>query len=81
MKDYTRQFGTYHDRAMASPVTLTKHGRDALVLLSAADYEKLINAAASVRRSIKTSETPQEIADFLLPALEEKVRNFEETKD
>jgi prevent-host-death family protein len=36
-----KQFGTYSEKAQREPVTITKHGRDSLVLISAADYERL----------------------------------------
>ena len=36
-----KQFGTYSEKAQREPVTITKHGRDSLVLLSSADYERL----------------------------------------
>lgn len=36
-----RQFGTYGEKAQREPVTITKHGRDSLVLLSVEAYERL----------------------------------------
>ena len=36
-----KQFGTYSEIAQREPVTITNHGRDSLVLLSAAAYARL----------------------------------------
>ncbi len=36
-----KQFGTYSEKAQREPVTITKHGRDSLVLVSAEAYERL----------------------------------------
>ena len=34
-------FGLYRDRALAEPVIITHHGRESLVLLSAAEFRRL----------------------------------------
>ena len=39
--DFIRNYSALTDRALAEPVTITKHGRDRLVLVSAAEYERL----------------------------------------
>jgi prevent-host-death family protein len=39
--DFIRRFGPLSDHALAEPVTITKNGRDRLVVLSAAEYERL----------------------------------------
>jgi PHD/YefM family antitoxin component YafN of YafNO toxin-antitoxin module len=39
--DFIKQFGTFSDRALSEPVTITKNGRDRLVLLSAEEYARL----------------------------------------
>ena len=36
-----KQFGRYHDAALREPVTVTKHGRDSVVMLSAEEYYRL----------------------------------------
>jgi len=36
-----KQFGRYHDAALREPVTVTKHGRDSVVMLSADEYYRL----------------------------------------
>jgi prevent-host-death family protein len=39
--DFIKNSGTLADKALAEPVTITKNGRDRLVVLSADEYERL----------------------------------------
>ena len=39
--EFPKQFGTSADRALTEPVTITRSGRDRLVLLSVEEYELL----------------------------------------
>lgn len=39
--EFIKHYGALADRAIAEPVTITKNGRDRLVLLSADEYERL----------------------------------------
>jgi len=39
--DFIKHYGSLADRALAEPVTITKNGRDRLVVLSAEEYERL----------------------------------------
>ena len=39
--EFYRNFGTYSDAAMREPVSITNHGRDSLVVLSADEYKRL----------------------------------------
>ena len=39
--ELVRQFGKYRDIAMREPVTISSRGRDALVLLSTEEYQRL----------------------------------------
>ena len=39
--DFIKNYGSLADQALAEPVTITKHGRDRLVVVSAAEYERL----------------------------------------
>lgn len=36
-----KQFGRYRDTALTEPVSITHHGRDSVVMLSAAEYGRL----------------------------------------
>jgi PHD/YefM family antitoxin component YafN of YafNO toxin-antitoxin module len=39
--EFIKRYSMLADRALAEPVTITKHGRDRLVVVSAAEYERL----------------------------------------
>jgi len=39
--DLQRQFGRYRDLALKEPVSVTHHGRESLVMLSAEEYRRL----------------------------------------
>jgi len=39
--DFQRQFGALQDKALTEPLTITRNGRDRLVLLSVEEYERL----------------------------------------
>lgn len=39
--DFIKNYGTLADRALSEPVTITKNGRDRLVVMSAEEFERL----------------------------------------
>jgi prevent-host-death family protein len=39
--EFQQNVGLYEDRALAEPVTITKNGRERLVLLSVEEYQRL----------------------------------------
>jgi PHD/YefM family antitoxin component YafN of YafNO toxin-antitoxin module len=39
--EFIKQYGRMADRALSEPVTITKNGHDRLVVISAAEYERL----------------------------------------
>jgi prevent-host-death family protein len=39
--DFIKNYGTLADRALQEPVTITKNGRDRLVVISAEEYTRL----------------------------------------
>jgi hypothetical protein len=39
--DFIKNYGALADTALAEPVTITKNGRDRLVVISAAEYARL----------------------------------------
>jgi PHD/YefM family antitoxin component YafN of YafNO toxin-antitoxin module len=58
--EFIKHYGTLADRALSEPVTITKNGRDRLVVLSAGEYERLRRRD---RRVLKAGElTDDEIA-------------------
>jgi PHD/YefM family antitoxin component YafN of YafNO toxin-antitoxin module len=39
--DFIKHYGALADKALAEPVTITKNGRDRLVVVSAEEYQRL----------------------------------------
>jgi len=70
--DFIKNYGTLADQALAEPVTITKNGRDRLVVLSAAEYLRLKRRDRRVIRAedltdeelalIEAAEVPAEYA-------------------
>jgi len=58
--DFIKNYGALADRALTEPVTITKNGRDRLVVLSADEYSRLKRRD---RRVVKLGDfTAEEIA-------------------
>jgi prevent-host-death family protein len=78
--DFIKNYGTLADRALREPVTVTKNGRDRLVVLSAEEYARLKRRD---RRVVRTGELSDEdvalIAKAEVPA--EHAHLDEELKD
>lgn len=55
--EFQRKLGLYQDKALAEPVTITRNGRERLVLLSVEEYQRLKRRD---RRVFATSELPEE---------------------
>lgn len=68
--DLSRKSGDIIAEALRHPVTITQRSKPRLVLMNIEDYERLIRAA-DPRRVYRTDQTPDEIRDLLLPALDE----------
>lgn len=72
--ELVRNFGMLADKALAEPVTITKNGRDRLVLLSVEEYERLRRRDREVirpgqltpeeRAALAVAEVPDEHAAF-----------------
>jgi prevent-host-death family protein len=58
--EFQRRFGEYQHQAQREPVTITRHGRRELVLMSADHHDWLV---AAVKRSHRTTETPAVVLD------------------
>ncbi len=61
--EFQRKLGLYQDKALAEPVTITKNGRDRLVLLSVEEYQRL-------KRRDRRVFSIDEITDEQLAAVE-----------
>jgi PHD/YefM family antitoxin component YafN of YafNO toxin-antitoxin module len=72
--EIAKNFGQFADRALVEPVSITKYGRDHLVLLSANEYARLKRRDRQVYRigelpddliaAITAAETPKEATAF-----------------
>lgn len=61
--DFIKNFGTLSDKALTEPLTITKNGRDRLVVLSVQEYERLKLRDREVMRA-------EDAPAWLLEALE-----------
>lgn len=60
---FLKDYGALSRRAQREPVTITNHGQDSLVLLSAEEFARL--KAYDTRKAYHPSELPGELADAL----------------
>lgn len=62
--DIGLDFGEIADKALLEPVIVTKHGRDHLVILSAEEYTRLLQA----RRAWRTLDAPSDVIEAVRDA-------------
>jgi prevent-host-death family protein len=62
---FQKTFGALSDRALREPVTITKQGRDHLVIMSAEEYARLKRRD---RRAGLTADLPEEWVDAVRKA-------------
>ena len=60
--DFIKNYGTLADKALTEPVTITKNGRDRLVLVAVEEYERLKRRD---RRVFGAGELPDEIVEAI----------------
>ena len=63
--DFIKNFGTLADQALAEPVRITKHGRDRLVVVSAAEYDRLKRRD---RRAVRIEDLTDEELELIAQA-------------
>jgi prevent-host-death family protein len=63
--DLSRKIGDVTHAASEAPITITHHSKPRYVMMSVETFEKL-----NPQRAYSTAETPDEVADWLIPALE-----------
>jgi len=78
--EFIRHFGRYHDEARREPLTLTKHGRPSVVVLSMEEFTRMAGRE-DPRRAYGFGETPAELADMLLDGLDRKIAEIEADQD
>jgi prevent-host-death family protein len=57
--DFQRRVGEFSDIARREPVTVTRHGRPSLVLISAEDYDRLKQIEAHATQAVKVKKLPR----------------------
>ena len=60
--DFIKSYGTLADKALTEPVTITKNGRDRLVLVSADEYARL-------KRRDRRAILPEELSEADITAI------------
>ena len=63
--DFIKNYGSLADKALAEPVTITKNGRDRLVVMSASEYERLLRRD---RRVVRAEDLSEEELDLISKA-------------
>ena len=61
----SKAFGRISRQALVAPLTITHHGHDSLVLMSAAEYQRL---KSRDRQVFALDDVPEEIADAVRAA-------------
>jgi len=78
--EFQRNLGVYQDKALAQPVTITKNGRERLVLLSVEEYQRLKRRDRRVFRS--ADMTDEHLAAIERAQMSERHRHLDdELKD
>ena len=60
--EFLKKYGTLTDQALVEPVTITRNGRDRLVVVSAEEFERL-------RRATRRSRTIEELSEAEVEAI------------
>jgi len=78
--DFIKHYSTLADRALVEPVTITKHGRDRLVVVSATEYERLKRRD---RQVFQSADLPDRVLELIAQAevLAELAHLDDELKD
>jgi len=58
--DFQKRVGEFSDIARREPVTVTRHGRASLVLISAEDYQRLKRIEERATKALRVSDLPAE---------------------
>jgi prevent-host-death family protein len=67
--DFLKRYGELADRALTEPVTITKNGRDRLVVIAAEEFERLKRRDRRVFAAEELTEAQlQAIAESEVPA-------------
>ena len=58
--EFQKRVGEFSDIARREPVTVTRHGRPSLVLMSAEDYARLRRIEQRATAAVKVADLPDE---------------------
>jgi prevent-host-death family protein len=72
--EFQRNLGLYQDRALAEPVTITKNGRERLVLLSVDEYHRLKSQGRDSGSPSQRSKNPSLDVGSLTKALKQALK-------
>lgn len=61
--EFQKNFGRYRDAAQREPVSITNHGRESLVMLSAEEFNRL--KALDTRRAYHPADLPEDRKEAL----------------
>ena len=61
--EFQKQFGQYREKALREPISITHHGRDSLVMLSADEFNRL--KALDTRQAFYAWELPDNLTEAL----------------
>lgn len=61
--EFKKYTGKYQDMALSAPITITKHDRPSLVLLSFDEYQKL---TGSTQRALHVSQLSEDSLDAIM---------------
>jgi prevent-host-death family protein len=67
-----RNVGDVTHAASQGPVTITQHRKPRFVMMSIESYERM--RSLDPRRAYRVEETPDDVAEWLLPALDKIAR-------
>jgi hypothetical protein len=68
--DVLRDFKSVTHAAAREPVGITQHRKVRFVMMAIEDFEQLSAAGKDPRRVVRTDETPSELAEIFVPALD-----------
>ena len=71
LTDLSNRSGEVVEAAFRGPVEITRRGKRKFVLLTAEEYDRLVNAA-DTRRAFHADDAPEEVSAMMLAALEDK---------
>jgi len=66
--NFQKRVGEFSDIARREPVTVTRHGRPSLVLLSAEDYRRLKQIEERVTKVLATRDLPRKTIAAMMEA-------------